>query len=55
MSQKAWTLPGILKELKKYLWKACGCSQPQGHLIQVLNERSDSGSQDYHNLPHRLL
>ena len=40
MSQKAWTLPLKLQELKKYLRKACGCGQRRGHLIRVLNERS---------------
>ena len=49
MSRKAWKLPGKLQELKNYPQKTCGCSQPGGHLIRVLNERSvflnDSGDQ----------
>ena len=28
------------KSLKKYPRKTCGCGQPRGHLIRVLNERS---------------
>jgi len=42
VSQKAWMLPGILQELKNYARKTCGHSQPGGHSIQVLNERSVS-------------
>ena len=40
VSRKAWTLPWKLQELKKFPRKICGCSQPRGHLIRVLNERS---------------
>ena len=40
MSQKAWTLPLKLQELKKYPRETCGYGQPRGHLIRVLNERS---------------
>ena len=40
VSRKAWTLRSILQELKKYSRKTCGCCQPSGHLIRVLNERS---------------
>ena len=39
VSLKAWTLPWKLQELKKYPRKTCGCGQPRGHLIRVLNER----------------
>ena len=42
MSRKAWMLPRILQELKNYARKTCGCSQPEGHSIRVLNERSIS-------------
>ena len=38
VSQKALTLPWKLQELKKYPRKTCGCGQPRGHLIRVLNE-----------------
>ena len=38
VNRKAWTLPWILQELKKYPRKTCGCGQPRGHLIRVLNE-----------------
>ena len=38
VSRKALTLHWKLQELKKYPWKNCGCSQPRGHLIWVLNE-----------------
>ena len=27
-----------LQELKRYPQKTCGCGQPRGHLILVLNE-----------------
>ena len=40
VSGKAWTSPQILQELKKYPRKTCGCGQPSGHLIRVLNERN---------------
>ena len=40
MSRKAWTSFYVLQELKKI--PACGCGQPRGHLIRVLNERSVS-------------
>ena len=43
VSQKAWTLPWKLRELKKYPQKTCGYGQPRGHLIRVLNERSVRG------------
>ena len=42
VTRKNWTLPWILQELKKYPRKTCGCGQPSGHLIRVLNERSVS-------------
>ena len=42
MSRKAWTLPLILQELKKYALKTCGCGQLGGYMIRVLNERSVS-------------
>ena len=42
MSRKAWMLPRILQELKNSARKTCGCSQPGGHSIRVLNERSVS-------------
>ena len=32
----------ILQELKKYPRKTCGCGQPSGHLIGVLNKKSVS-------------
>ena len=46
MSRKAWMLLRILQELKNYAQKTCGCGQPGGHSIQVLNERniSDGGN-----------
>ena len=28
--------------VEKYVWKTCGCGQPGGHSIRVLNERSVS-------------
>jgi len=37
VSRKAWMLPWILQELKKYRWKTCDCDQPGGHSIRVLN------------------
>ena len=37
---KALMLPWKLQELKRYPQKTCGCGQPRGYLIQVLNERS---------------
>ena len=40
VSRKAWTLSWKLQELKKYPGKICGCDQPRGHLIRLLNERS---------------
>ena len=42
MSWKAWMLPWIFQEFKKYPRKTCVCGQPRGHLIWVLNERSIS-------------
>ena len=38
--RKAWTLLSILQELKKYPRQTCGCGQPRGYLIWVLNARS---------------
>ena len=46
-SQKAWTLPWKLRELKKYPRKTCGYGQPRGHLIRVLNERSINDGGDF--------
>ena len=40
MSRKVWKLPRILQELNKYARETCGCDQPGGHSIRVLNERS---------------
>ena len=40
MSQKVWTLPLKLQELKKCPRKSCGYGQPRDDLIRVLNERS---------------
>ena len=42
MSRKAWMLSRILQELKNCARKTCGCGQPEGHSILVLNERSVS-------------
>ena len=46
MRRKAWMLLRILQELKNYARKTCGCGQPGGHSIRVLNERnlSDGGN-----------
>ena len=46
MSRKAWTFLK-LQELKKYPRKTCGCSQPRGYLIRVLNERSVNDGGDF--------
>ena len=40
MSRKAWKLPSILQEFNKHARGPCGCGQPGGHSIRVLNERS---------------
>ena len=45
VSRKAWTL--TLQELKKYPRKTCRYSQPRGHLIRVLNERSVNDGGDF--------
>ena len=47
VSRKALTLHWKLQELKKYPWKTCGCSQPRGHLIRVLNERIINDGGDF--------
>ena len=47
VSQKVWTLPWKLRELKKYPRKTCGYGQPRGHLIRVLNERSVNDGGDF--------
>ena len=47
VSRKAWTLPWKLQELKNYARKTCGCGQPGGHLIRVLNERSVTSGGDF--------
>ena len=47
VSQKAWTLPWKLQELKKYPRKTCGYRQPRSHLIRVLNERSVNDGGDF--------
>ena len=48
MSQTASTLPGKLQELtKKIPRQTCGCGQPRGHLIRVLNERSVNDGGDF--------
>ena len=47
VSRKAWKLPWKLQELKKYPRKTCGCGQPRGHLIRVLNERSVNDGGDF--------
>ena len=39
---KSLNVTSILQELKNYARKTCGCGQPGGHLIRVLNERSVS-------------
>ena len=41
VSQKAWSLPSILQEFKKYPRKlTCLYNQPRGHFIRVLNEKN---------------
>ena len=35
------------RSLKKYPRKTCGCGQPRGHLIRVLNERSVNDGGDF--------
>jgi len=40
-------LKNKLQELKKYPRKTCGCGQPRGHLIRVLNERSVNDGGDF--------
>ena len=32
---------------KNTLWKTCGCGQPRGHLLRVLNERSVNDGGDF--------
>ena len=40
-------LKNKLQELKKYPRKTCGCGQPRGHLIRVLNARSVNDGGDF--------
>ena len=47
MNRKAWTLPWKLQEFKKYPQKTCGCGEPRGHLIRVLNERRVNDGGDF--------
>ena len=36
-----------ITEVEKYPRKICGCGQPRGHLIRVLNERSVNDGGDF--------
>ena len=44
---KTFDVPWMLQQLKKCSRKACGCSQPRGHLIRVLNEKSVSEGKNF--------